>query len=51
MLEYYDGILILTTTRMKTFDIAVQSRIRKHLDFNMIKAGSKAYSNSSKTSL
>ncbi|CAN9212722.1 unnamed protein product [Alternaria alternata] len=27
VLEYYDGILILTTNRMKSFDIAVQSRI------------------------
>jgi hypothetical protein len=41
VLEYYDGILILTTNRMRSFDIAVQSRIRmcsspsvssKHLD-------------------
>jgi len=29
VLEYYDGILILTTNRMRSFDIAVQSRIRK----------------------
>lgn len=28
VLEYYEGILILTTNRMRTFDIAVQSRIR-----------------------
>ena len=27
VLEYYDGILILTTNRLKTFDIAVQSRV------------------------
>lgn len=27
VLEYYDGILILTTTLMSSFDIAVQSRI------------------------
>ncbi|KAF2873443.1 hypothetical protein BDV95DRAFT_604950 [Massariosphaeria phaeospora] len=27
ILEYYDGILILTTNRMRSFDIAVQSRI------------------------
>ncbi|KAF2645288.1 P-loop containing nucleoside triphosphate hydrolase protein [Massarina eburnea CBS 473.64] len=27
VLEYYDGILILTTNRMKSFDVAVQSRI------------------------
>lgn len=26
-MEYYEGILILTTNRIKTFDIAVQSRI------------------------
>ncbi len=26
-LEYYEGILILTTNRLKTFDIAVQSRV------------------------
>jgi len=27
VLEYFDGILILTTNRIKTFDIAVQSRV------------------------
>ena len=27
VLEYYDGILILTMNRLKTFDIAVQSRV------------------------
>ena len=27
VLEYYDGILILTTNRIRTFDIAVQSRV------------------------
>lgn len=27
VLEYYEGILILTTNRIRTFDIAVQSRI------------------------
>jgi len=27
VLEYYDGILILTTNRIKSFDVAVQSRI------------------------
>jgi hypothetical protein len=31
VLEYYDGILILTTNRMRCFDIAVQSRIRKSI--------------------
>lgn len=28
VLEYYEGILFLTTNRLKSFDIAVQSRIR-----------------------
>ncbi len=27
VLEYYEGILILTTNRIKTFDLAVQSRV------------------------
>jgi len=27
VLEYYEGILILTTNRIRTFDVAVQSRI------------------------
>ncbi|KAI9692346.1 MAG: hypothetical protein M1822_006577 [Bathelium mastoideum] len=27
ILEYYDGILILTTNRIKSFDVAVQSRV------------------------
>lgn len=27
MLEYYDGILILTTNRIREFDVAVQSRV------------------------
>ncbi|KAG4422325.1 hypothetical protein IFR04_004477 [Cadophora malorum] len=27
VLEYYDGILVLTTNRIKSFDVAVQSRI------------------------
>lgn len=30
VLEYYEGILILTTNRLRTLDIAVQSRIRKY---------------------
>ncbi|KAH0548597.1 hypothetical protein GP486_007859, partial [Trichoglossum hirsutum] len=37
VLEYYDGILILTTNRIKTFDIAVQSRVNlaiKYSDLN-----------------
>jgi SpoVK/Ycf46/Vps4 family AAA+-type ATPase len=29
VLEYYDGILFLTTNRLRSFDIAVQSRIRR----------------------
>lgn len=36
-LEYYDGVLILTTNRLKTFDIAVQSRVYfaiKHKDLD-----------------
>ena len=33
LLEYYDGILILTTNRMRSFDIAVQSRIRKQFKY------------------
>lgn len=31
VLEYYEGILILTTNRMRSLDIAVQSRIRKFI--------------------
>ena len=26
-MEYYEGILILTTNRIKTFDLAAQSRV------------------------
>lgn len=33
ILEYYEGILFLTTNRMRSFDIAVQSRIRKCITF------------------
>jgi len=36
VLEYYDGILILTTNRMRSFDIAVQSRIRKSIDRHLL---------------
>lgn len=32
-LEYYDGILILTTNRIRTFDIAVQSRVNFAITF------------------
>lgn len=34
ILEYYEGILILTTNRIKTFDIAVQSRINLAVRYN-----------------
>jgi len=33
VLEYYDGILILTTNRIRTFDIAVQSRVNFAITF------------------
>ncbi|KIJ36812.1 hypothetical protein M422DRAFT_113825, partial [Sphaerobolus stellatus SS14] len=33
-LEYYQGILILTTNRISTYDPAVKSRIHLMLDFN-----------------
>ncbi|KAI1204853.1 uncharacterized protein F4807DRAFT_314289 [Annulohypoxylon truncatum] len=33
-LEYYDGILILTTNRLKSFDLAVQSRIHIAVEYN-----------------
>ncbi|KAI0167618.1 P-loop containing nucleoside triphosphate hydrolase protein [Pestalotiopsis sp. NC0098] len=34
VLEYYQGILILTTNRIKSFDIAVQSRINLAVKFD-----------------
>ncbi|KAL4733400.1 P-loop containing nucleoside triphosphate hydrolase protein [Aspergillus similis] len=34
ILEYYDGILILTTNRIKTFDVAVQSRVHLAIRYN-----------------
>lgn len=34
ILEYYDGILILTTNRIKTFDVAVQSRVHLAMRYN-----------------
>ncbi|KAL5045853.1 hypothetical protein BDW71DRAFT_182934 [Aspergillus fruticulosus] len=34
ILEYYDGILILTTNRIKTFDVAVQSRVHLAVRYN-----------------
>ena len=33
VLEYYQGILILTTNRIKSFDIAVQSRVNLAVEF------------------
>ncbi|EFX04252.1 aaa family ATPase [Grosmannia clavigera kw1407] len=33
ILEYYEGILILTTNRVRTFDIAVQSRIHIAIEY------------------
>ncbi|KAK6074954.1 ATPase [Seiridium cupressi] len=33
VLEYYEGILILTTNRLRSFDIAVQSRIHLALEY------------------
>ena len=32
-MEYYEGILILTTNRIKTFDVAVQSRVHLAIRF------------------
>lgn len=32
-MEYYEGILILTTNRIKTFDVAVQSRVHLAVRF------------------
>jgi len=34
ILEYYDGILILTTNRIRSFDIAVQSRVHLAIRYN-----------------
>jgi AAA+ superfamily predicted ATPase len=34
ILEYYDGILILTTNRIKSFDVAVQSRVHLAIRYN-----------------
>lgn len=36
VLEYYDGILILTTNRIKTFDIAVQSRVNFAINYQKL---------------
>lgn len=37
VLEYYRGILILTTNRIRSFDIAVQSRINLAIQFENLK--------------
>lgn len=37
VLEYYQGILILTTNRIRSFDIAVQSRINLAIQFSDLK--------------
>ncbi|KAF7532266.1 hypothetical protein G7054_g8120 [Neopestalotiopsis clavispora] len=34
ILEYYEGILILTTNRLKTFDMAVQSRVHIAVEYS-----------------
>src|SRR3712207_281124 len=34
MLEYYDGVLIMTTNRIETMDIAFQSRIHLAVKFD-----------------
>ena len=36
VLEYYDGILILTTNRLRSFDIAVQSRVNLAIKYNCL---------------
>ena len=36
VLEYYDGILILTTNRLRSFDIAVQSRVNLAIKYNSL---------------
>ncbi|KAI1346302.1 P-loop containing nucleoside triphosphate hydrolase protein [Xylaria sp. FL0043] len=42
VLEYYDGILILTTNRMRSLDIAVQSRIHLAIKFKELSQQQKA---------
>jgi hypothetical protein len=37
-MEYYDGILILTTNRIKTFDVAVQSRVHLAIKYTDLSA-------------
>ncbi|KAJ2898397.1 ATPase family AAA domain-containing protein 3B [Zalerion maritima] len=39
VLEYYEGILILTTNRLKSFDIAVQSRIHIAIQYKDLAEG------------
>ncbi|KAK0648187.1 hypothetical protein B0T16DRAFT_370506 [Cercophora newfieldiana] len=39
VLEYYDGILFLTTNRLKSFDIAVQSRIHIAIEYGDLSIG------------
>ncbi|KAI0490382.1 hypothetical protein F4859DRAFT_520199 [Xylaria cf. heliscus] len=41
VLEYYDGILILTTNRMRSLDIAVQSRIHLAVKFTELSPAQK----------
>ncbi|KAI0110864.1 hypothetical protein GGR51DRAFT_557864 [Nemania sp. FL0031] len=41
VLEYYDGILILTTNRMRSLDIAVQSRIHLAIKFKELSQAQK----------
>jgi len=38
VMEYYDGILILTTNRIKTFDVAVQSRVHLAIKYTDLSA-------------
>ena len=42
VLEYYDCILILTTNRLRTFDIAVQSRVNLAIKYNSLSDNQKA---------
>lgn len=41
VLEYYSGILILTTNRINQFDIAVQSRVNLGIKYNNLTMGQK----------
>ncbi|KAJ7488314.1 P-loop containing nucleoside triphosphate hydrolase protein [Mycena latifolia] len=42
LLEYYEGILFLTTNRVNTFDPAFQSRIHMALKYENLEAGARA---------